>query len=52
MSEAPFSYPGLERIFHERGRLAKLTNDPTVMGDSHQSGTRTRGLNHFNDHVG
>ncbi|MBV8490984.1 MAG: transcriptional regulator [Candidatus Eremiobacteraeota bacterium] len=25
MSEAPFSYPGLERIFHERGRLAICT---------------------------
>jgi len=24
-SEAPFSYPGLERIFHERGRLAICT---------------------------
>jgi len=23
--EAPFSYPGLERIFHERGRLAICT---------------------------
>lgn len=23
--EAPFSYPGLERIFHERGRLALCT---------------------------
>jgi len=25
MSDAPFSYPGLERIFHERGRLAICT---------------------------
>jgi predicted ArsR family transcriptional regulator len=24
-SQAPFSYPGLERIFHERGRLAICT---------------------------
>jgi predicted ArsR family transcriptional regulator len=24
-AEAPFSYPGLERIFHERGRLAICT---------------------------
>jgi DNA-binding transcriptional ArsR family regulator len=24
-AEAPFSYPGLERIFHERGRLALCT---------------------------
>ncbi|HTA56372.1 MAG TPA: helix-turn-helix domain-containing protein, partial [Candidatus Acidoferrales bacterium] len=23
--QAPFSYPGLERIFHERGRLAICT---------------------------
>ena len=25
-TEAPFSYPGLERIFHERGRLAICTS--------------------------
>lgn len=25
LREAPFSYPGLERIFHERGRLAICT---------------------------
>jgi predicted ArsR family transcriptional regulator len=25
LKEAPFSYPGLERIFHERGRLALCT---------------------------
>jgi len=25
VSEAPFAYPGLERIFHERGRLAICT---------------------------
>jgi len=25
VSEAPFSYPGLERVFHERGRLAICT---------------------------
>jgi predicted ArsR family transcriptional regulator len=24
-TEAPFSYPGIERIFHERGRLAICT---------------------------
>jgi predicted ArsR family transcriptional regulator len=24
-AEAPFSYPGIERIFHERGRLAICT---------------------------
>ncbi len=25
IAQAPFSYPGLERIFHERGRLAICT---------------------------
>jgi predicted ArsR family transcriptional regulator len=25
LNDAPFSYPGLERIFHERGRLAICT---------------------------
>jgi predicted ArsR family transcriptional regulator len=25
-NEAPFAYPGLERIFHERGRLAICTS--------------------------